>query len=324
VRRKRFAEIVVAGTVHDVSRRLRANACTLTMACTLIVLAAPVAADPPVSTLRKIKETRTIVIGHRESSIPFSYLDENNRPIGYSIDICAKVVDALRDGLGIPDLAIRYQPVTSKDRIPLVKNGSVDLECGSTTNNLDRQREVAFSVTLFVAANRLVAKKGAGIRTLPNVKNKTVVSTAGTTSLKQVRDFNDSYRYGMTILEGKDHAESFSMVEDGRAAAFSMDDILLASLVANSRNPGDYNLTIQALSVEPYGIMMRRGDPAFKRVVDDAIIRLFRTGEIGRIYAKWFEAPIPPKNVILNVPMSDTLRKVIKNPTDSGNPAVYH
>lgn len=278
----------------------------------------------PASTLKKIKQTRVVVIGYRESSMPFSYLDQNRRPIGYSMDICHHVVGVLKNDLAISDLKIEYKLVTPKDRIKLVKEGAVDIECGSTTNNRERQREVAFSKTTFVAASRLVAKKGSGIRMLISLKNKTVVSTAGTTPLTLLKEFNETYRYNMTILEGKDHAESFAMVEDGRAAAFAMDDILLASMVANAKNPSEFALTVQALSIEPYGMIIRRGDPAFKRAVDDAIVALFRSGEIRKIYTKWFQSPIPPKGVNLNVPMSDVLEKVIKNPTDSGNPASYH
>lgn len=281
-------------------------------------------AQTPLSTLKRIKENRTIVIGHRESSMPFSYLDERKQPVGYSVDLCIRVVEALQAKLGLPELKVQYKLVTSQDRIALVKDGSVDLECGSTTNNLERQREVSFSVTTFVAANRLVAKKKSNIRTLVSLKNKTVVSTGGTTSLKQLKEFNSTYNYGMTILEGKDHADSFNIVEEDRAVAFSMDDILLASLIASAKNPGDFSLTTQSLSIEPYGLMMRRGDPAFKRAVDDVIIELFRSGDIKKIYSKWFESPIPPKGINLKVPMSSILEKVIKRPIDSGNPMSYN
>lgn len=284
----------------------------------------PVSAHALTGTLAKIKDSGVIVIGYRESSIPFSYLDENKRPVGYSMDICMRVVDVVRSSLGLPNLKVEYRPVTSANRIELVKAGSVDLECGSTTNNLDRQKEVAFSVTTFVAANRMVSKKSSGIRILLNLKNKPVVSTAGTTSLRQLKETNVRESYNMTILEGRDHAESFAMVEDGRAVAFSMDDILLASLVASSKNPAEYALSVQALSVEPYGMMMRREDAEFKNTVDNVITSLFRNGEIKKIYAKWFRSPIPPKGINLNVPMSGVLEQVIKKPTDSGNPAAYH
>ncbi|MBI3898672.1 MAG: amino acid ABC transporter substrate-binding protein [Gammaproteobacteria bacterium] len=290
------------------------------VAITLVLVTAPAFPD----TLEKISSSGKIVLGYRESSVPFSYLDANQQPIGYSIDICSRVIDALKAKLQRPALQMEYKLVTSATRIPLVREGAVDLECGSTTNNLDRQKDVAFSVTTFVAANRLLSKKSSRIRMLFDLKGKTVVSTAGTTSLKQLSEFNERYRYGMKILEAKDHAESFAMIASDGAVAFSMDDILLASLVANTSNPTNYTLSIQPLSIEPYGMMLRRDDPDFKKAVDDAIIGLFRSGDIKKIYAKWFTSPIPPKGVNLNVPMSDMLEKVIKNPTDSGNPAFYH
>ncbi len=293
-----------------------------TAAAATLTLAAP-SAHAVTGTLKKIKDTGTIVIGNRESSIPFSYFEDDKKPIGYSTDICLRVVDAIRRSLAMPSLRVEYKLVTSATRIPLVKDGSVDLECGSTTNNLDRQKEVAFSVTTFIAANRMVSKKSAGIRILLNLKNKPVVVTTGTTSLKLLKDINAKESYNMTILEGKDHAESFGMIEDGRALAFSMDDILLASLIANSKNPTDYVLWGQPLALEPYGIMMRRDDTELKVAVDDAIVALFKSGEIKKIYRKWFLSPIPPKGINLNVPMSETLERVIKKPTDSGNPTSY-
>jgi glutamate/aspartate transport system substrate-binding protein len=276
------------------------------------------------STLDKIKAADAIVIGNRESSIPFSYLDDNRSPRGYSMDICMHIVEAVKTRLGRPNLRVDYRLVTSNNRIPLMKEGAIDIECGSTTNNLERQKDVAFSVTTFVAQTRFLSRKSSAARILFHLKGKQVVATDGTTSLKQLVEFNERHKYNMTIVKGKDHAESFAMVDDGRALAFVMDDILLASLAASSRNPGDYTLSMQGLSVEPYGIMLRRDDPAFKKLVDDAIIRLFESGEIYKIYNKWFTSPIPPKGINLNVPMSDILRKVIKKPTDSGNPAYYN
>lgn len=289
-----------------------------------MALSASTAVAADLETLARIKQTGAVAIGYRESSIPFSYLDQDGKPIGYSIDICHRIVDALKATLAMPALQPRYKLVTPGDRIEMVKNGSVDLECGSTTNNLERQREVAFSLTTFIAANRLLVKKSSGARILLNLKNKPVVSTAGTTSLKLLIEHNERDHYNMKILTARDHAEAFAMVEDGRAAAFSLDDILLASLIANSKAPDDYALIGQPLSVEPYGIMLRRGDPAFKKEVDETIKKLFYSGELHKIYAKWFTSPIPPKGVNLNVPMGALLEKVVRRPTDSGNPASYH
>jgi glutamate/aspartate transport system substrate-binding protein len=274
-------------------------------------------------TLKKIKDSGTINLGVRDSSIPFSYLDDKQSYQGYSIDLCMKAVSAIQKHLGMTQLNVKMNPVTSATRIPLMANGTVDLECGSTTNNLERQKQVAFAPTTFVSGNRLLAKKSANISSLNDLKGKTLVSTAGTTSMRQITALNTEKNLGLNILSAKDHAESFLMVETGRAVAFLMDDILLASLAATSKSPNDYAITKDALELEPYGIMMRRDDPAFKKVVDDAIIAVFKSGDINRIYAKWFQSPIPPKGVNLNWPMSDQLKKIIANPTDSGDPAAY-
>ncbi|HEV2612444.1 MAG TPA: transporter substrate-binding domain-containing protein [Noviherbaspirillum sp.] len=274
-------------------------------------------------TLKKIKDTGGITLGVRDSSIPFSYLDDKQSYQGYSIDLCMKVVSALQKQLGMSSLNVKMNPVTSATRIPLMANGTVDLECGSTTNNLERQKQVAFAPTTFVTANRLLAKKSSNIKSLDDMKGKTLVSTSGTSNLKQVTALNGERNLGMNIMTAKDHAEAFLMVETGRAVAFAMDDILLASLAASSKSPGDYSITSEALSVEPYAIMMRRDDPAFKKAVDDAIIALFKSGEINRLYTKWFQSPIPPKGINLNIPMSEPLKAVIAKPTDSGDPETY-
>jgi len=274
-------------------------------------------------TLKKIKDSGTITLGVRDSSIPFSYLDDKQSYQGYSIDLCMKIVSAVQKKLGLTTLNVKMNPVTSATRIPLMANGTVDLECGSTTNNLERQKQVAFAPTTFVTANRLLAKKSANIKSLNDMKGKSLVSTSGTSNLKQVTALNSERNLGMNIMAAKDHAEGFLMVETGRATAFAMDDILLASLAASSKSPNDYSITTEALSVEPYGIMLRRDDPEFKKVVDKAITDVFASGEINRIYNKWFLAPIPPRNINLNVPMSAQLKAVIAHPTDSGDPAAY-
>jgi glutamate/aspartate transport system substrate-binding protein len=274
-------------------------------------------------TLKKIKDTGTITLGVRDSSIPFSYLDDKQSYQGYSIDLCMKIVTAVQKQLGLTSLNVKMNPVTSATRIPLMANGTVDLECGSTTNNLERQKQVAFAPTTFVTANRLLAKKASNINTLDDMKGKSLVSTSGTSNLKQVTALNGERNLGMNIMAAKDHAEAFLMVETGRAVAFAMDDILLASLAASSKSPNDYAITKEALSVEPYGIMLRREDPQFKMAVDTAIENVMKSGEINKIYAKWFMSPIPPKNINLNVPMSDQLKMVIAKPTDSGDPAAY-
>ncbi len=274
-------------------------------------------------TLKKIRDTGTITIGHRDTSIPFSYYDDKQQVVGYAMDICMKIVDAVKANLKMAKLDVKLNPVTSATRIPLMANGTIDLECGSTTNNLDRQKQVAFTITHFVTANRYVAKKSSNIKSLADLKGKTVVSTSGTTNIKWATEENTKRNLGMNIIAAKDHAESFLTVETGRAVAFFMDDILLYSLVASSRNPSEWVIGSEAYTVEPYGIMLRKDDAAFKKVVDGAVSALYKSGEINKIYEKWFLQPIPPKGVNLNVPMSAQFKKVVGKPTDSGDPKDY-
>jgi glutamate/aspartate transport system substrate-binding protein len=283
--------------------------------------AAPAAAQE--GTLGKIASRGAVTIGHRDASIPFSYYDDRQQPVGYALDLCLRIVDAVKSELKLPKLEVRYQLVTSANRIPLMANGTIDLECGSTTNNLEREKQVAFTITHFVTANRWVAKKASKIGSLADLKGKTIVSTAGTTNIKQITELNAAQNLGMHIISANGHPEAFQMVESGRAVAFVMDDILLYSLAAQSRRPADYAISASALSVEPYGIMLRRDDPAFKKVVDAAMARIYKSGEINRIYEKWFLKPIPPRGLNLNVPMSEQFRKVIARPTDSGDPDAY-
>src|SRR5216117_4100557 len=268
-------------------------------------------------TLKKIKDSGSITIGHRDASIPFSYYDDRQQPVGYAVDLCMRIVDAVKSELKMPNLKVNYQLVTSANRIPLMANGTIDLECGSTTNNLERQKQVSFTITHFVTANRFVSMKAANLKDLNDIKGKTVVSTSGTTNIKQITELNGQKNLGITILPAKDHAEAFLMVETGRAAAFFMDDILLYSLVASSKNPAEWTISAEALSVEPYGIMLRKDDPSFKKVVDGAMTAVYKSGEINKIYAKWFLSPVPPKGVNLNVPMSDVFKHVVAKPTDS-------
>jgi glutamate/aspartate transport system substrate-binding protein len=286
-------------------------------------LSAPAFAQALTGTLAKVKETGTITIGHRESSVPFSYYDDSQKVIGYAMDLCYKIADAVKAELKLDKLDIKLNPVTSATRIPLIANGTVDLECGSTTNNLEREKQVAFTITHFVTANRFVSKKSSGLKTVDDLKGKTVVSTSGTTNIKQITEIGAQKGLGLNIIAAKDHAEAFLMVETDRAAAFVMDDILLYSLVATSKTPGDYVISADALSVEPYGIMLRRDDAPFKAVVDAAMTAIYKSGAITGIYEKWFLKPIPPKGINLNVPMSAAFKKVIATPTDSGDPAWY-
>jgi glutamate/aspartate transport system substrate-binding protein len=288
---------------------------------TVASIASPAAAQE--GTLKKIKDSGSITVGHRDASIPFSYYDDKQQPVGYAVDLCMRIVDAVKSELKLPKLEVKYQLVTSANRIPLMANGTIDLECGSTTNNLERQKTVGFTITHFVTANRWIAKKSANIKSLADLKGKTIVSTAGTSNIKQITEINAAQNLGMNIISANGHPEAFQMVETGRAVAFVMDDILLYSLAAQSRSPNDYAISAEPLSVEPYGIMVRKDDAPFKKVVDAAMVQLYKSGQINAIYDKWFLKPVPPKGLNLNVPMSDTFKKVIGNPTDSGDPAAY-
>ena len=293
-------------------------------ALVISALSLPATAQDFGGTLKKVKETGAITIGFRESSVPFSYLDDAQKPIGFAMDICAKVVDEVKATLKLDKLTVNYNPVTSATRIPLIANGTVDLECGSTTNNPDRQKQVAFTNSHFLTASRFVSKKSSKIKTIEDLKGKTVVSTSGTTNIRQLNEANTARGLGLNIIAAKDHAEAFLMVETDRAVAFVMDDILLAGLIAGSKDPAAYEITDDAFSKpEPYGIMLRRDDPAFKAVVDKATAAQFKSPDMEKLYAKWFLTPIPPKGVDLNVPLSAALKRAFANPTDSGDPATY-
>jgi glutamate/aspartate transport system substrate-binding protein len=273
----------------------------------------PVMAD----TLKKVKDSGTITMGIRESSTPLSYLDDKQQPVGYHIDICNKVVDAVKAKLKNPKLKVQHQPVTSQNRIPLVTNGTVDLECGSTTNNEDRQKQVSFGVTTFVTNVRMAVKKNSGISSLSQLGGKPVATTTGTTSVRLMRSHEKGQNVDFKEVFGKDHADSFLLLETDRAVAFVMDDNLLAGLIATSKSPNDYAIVGEVLSVEPIAVMLRKDDPEFKKLVDDTIKGLMKSGEINKIYAKWFMSNIPPKNVNVNLPMSDKLKELIKNPSDA-------
>lgn len=267
-------------------------------------------------TLDKIKESKTIVLGYRDSSIPFSYIAGNpNQPEGYAHDLQLKVVDAVKKNLNIPDLKVRYNLVTSQNRIPLVSNGTVDLECGSTTNNKERQQQVAFSVGYFEVGGRLLTAKDSGVKDFADLKGKKVVTTAGTTSERWLKQH--ATELGVSdVISAKDHAESFLMLQSGRAAAFMMDDILLAGEQSKAKDPANWVIVGTAPIKEIYGCMLRKDDTAFKQVVDDAIKATYTSGEINTMYKKWFESPIPPKNINLNFPMSEDVKALIATPHD--------
>src|SRR3978361_212325 len=275
-------------------------------------------------TLKKIKETGTITIGYRDSSIPFSYLDDNQKPIGFAIDICLRIVDAVKNELKLDKLAVEFNPLTSSARIPLLANGTIDLECGSTTNNADRLKQVAFTNTHFLTATRFVSKKFGKLNSIDDLKGKSVASTSGTTNIKQLTEANAARNLGINIIPAKEHAESFLLVETDRAVAAVLDDILLASFVAGSKDPDAYVISKDAFSKpEPYGIMLRKDDPAFKKVVDGATAALYKSGEGQKLYDKWFTQKIPPKGLNLNAPISAELKNQFAKPSDSPDPGSY-
>ncbi|MEN7430872.1 glutamate/aspartate ABC transporter substrate-binding protein [Chromobacterium sp. TRC.1.1.SA] len=288
--------------------------CTLAAMATLAAL--PAGAAELTGTLKKIKDSGVIVLGNRDSSIPFSYYDNNQKPIGYSVDLANKVVDEVKKELKLPNLQVKYNLVTSQTRIPLVQNGTVDLECGSTTNNAERGKQVAFSVGIFEIGTRLLTAKTSGVKDFPDLKGKNVVTTAGTTSERLIKAMNASKSMGMNVISAKDHGESFLMLESGRAAAFMMDDALLYGEMAKAKNPANWVVTGKSQSYEIYGCMLRKDDAAFKKVVDTALEKTFKSGEVNKIYAKWFTSPVPPKGLNLNFPMSDELKVLLAKPTD--------
>ncbi len=294
------------------------------LALAALFLALPAKAADLTGTLQKIKETGTITMGVRESSVPFSYLDDQQKPVGYAIDICYQVVDAVKKALSMPDLKVLTVPVLSSNRIPLMANGTIDLECGSTTNNVERQKQVAFTNTHYLTASKFVAKAAAHLTTIDALKGKTVVSTAGSTNIVQLNKANADRNLGITVVAAKDHAEAFLMVETDRAAAFVMDDVILASFIASAKDPAAYAIGDEAFSLaEPYGIMLRRDDAPFKALVDKATAD-FYTSTAGKAnYAKWFQAPIPPKGLNLNTPMSKGLMGAYAHPSDNADPASY-
>jgi len=291
----------------------RAFFCVASLLYAAGTLAAEDALGP---TLQKIKSANVIAIGHRTSSIPFSYYDENQNPIGFSQDLCQKIIDKVKARLNLPQLAVRLIPVTSQNRTPLVQNGTVDLECGVTSNLKNRWQQVSFGTNFFVASSRILTRKDSGIKDFSDLAGKSVVTNAGTTSEQLLRNLNEHRKMNMQIQSAKDYGEAFLILQSGRVAAYVMDDVLLAGVRTTAQQPGDWALVGTPFGAEPYGFMMRKDDPQFKQLVDETLSGLMKSGEIKKIYTKWFGAPIPPKNINFNFPMSDTLAKVYAMPSD--------
>ncbi len=267
-------------------------------------------------TVKKLKDTGSITLGHRESSIPFSYYNDQQQVIGYSQELMLKAVDGVKEQLKLAKLDTKLMPVTSANRITLVQNGTIDIECGSTTNNLERQKQVGFSTTIFVIGTKLMTKKDSGIKDFPDLAGKNVVTTAGTTSERLLRKMNEEKQLKMNIISAKDHGEAFLTLETGRAVAFMMDDALLFGEMAKAKKPGDWIVTGTAQSKEAYGCMVRKDDPEFKKLIDAALTKAMTSGEAEKIYAKWFMNPIPPKGLNLAMPLSDEMKALYKAPND--------
>jgi glutamate/aspartate transport system substrate-binding protein len=284
------------------------------LCCCCLLSSAP--AQELTGTLKKIKDSGSIALGYRESSVPFSYYDNSNQVIGYSQELAGIVIDAIKQKLELPNLRVKLVPVTSGNRIPLVQNGTVDIEAGSTTNNVDREKQVSFSNTFFVIGTRLLVKKNSGIKDFPDLKGKPVVTTAGTTSEVLLRGMNEKNSMGLDIISAKDHAESFLILQSDRAVAFMMDDALLAGERAKAHNPNDWEIVGTPQSKEAYGMMLPKDEVEFKKVVDKAIAQAETSGTAEKLYQKWFMAPIPPKNLNLNLPLSDDMKALFRSPND--------
>lgn len=273
-------------------------------------------AEELTGTLKKIKDNGVIVVGHRESSVPFSYYDNQQKVVGYSQDYSNKIVDAVKAKIGVADLQVKLIPITSQNRIPLLQNGTFDFECGSTTNNLERQQQAAFSNTIFIVGTRLLTKKDSGIKDFPDLAGKTVVVTSGTTSEKLLNKLNEEKKLDMRIISAKDHGDAFRTMETGRAVAFMMDDALLAGERAKAKQQGDWVIVGTAQSEEAYGCMLRKDDPQFKKLVDDTIATLQTSGEAEKSFDRWFKQPIPPKDLNMNFDLSAEMKALFKAPND--------
>lgn len=295
--------------MHRNPRRLALQVCFIALSATALSAQAS-------DTLAKIRASRTITIAHREASLPFSYFDAEKKPIGYAVELCQKIADAVRRELKLTQIDIRYLPVTPSNRIEAIASGKADLECGSTTNNAERRKQVAFTIPHFVAAARMVVRSDSGIRNWSDLRGKRVVTTKGTTTVKLLTERDKVRALNLALIEGRDHDDSFAMVEKGEAAAFPMDDVLLYGLRASAANPDHFSVIGDALSAEPYAIMLRKDDPAFKAVVDREMSRIINDGEIYKLYDKWFRSPIPPRGQNMNMAMGHLLRDTFRFPTD--------
>src|SRR3982751_7101776 len=267
-------------------------------------------------TLKKIKDTGVITEGVRESSGALAFTLGDGKYTGFHYDVCAHIIEDIQKQLGMAKIDVKYQPVTSQNRIPLVQNGTVDLECGSTTNNATRLKDVSFAPTLYVEEVRIAVKANSGIKGIADLNGKTVATTTGTTSVQLLRKNKRAQGINFKELNGKDHSDSFLLLESGRADAFVMDGQILAGLISKSKNPNDYAIVGEVLSVEPIAIMFRKEDPAFKKAVDDSVRNMIKSGDVAKLYDKWFMQPIPPSNTKVGLPASDMTKAAWANPND--------
>ncbi|EKT61448.1 amino acid ABC transporter substrate-binding protein [Providencia burhodogranariea] len=275
-----------------------------------------VQAEELTGTLKKINDNGVIVVGHRESSVPFSYYDNSQKVVGYSQDYSNEIIDAVKKKLNKPDLDVKLIPITSQNRIPLLQNGTYDFECGSTTNNLERQKQAAFSNTIFVVGTRLLTKNDSGVKDFADLAGKNVVVTSGTTSEVLLNKLNEEKNMKMRIISAKDHGDSFRTLESGRAVAFMMDDALLAGERAKAKKPDAWEIVGKPQSEEAYGCMLRKDDPQFKALVDDTIAKAQTSGTAEKSFDRWFNQPIPPKNLNLKFSLSDEMKTLFKSPND--------
>jgi glutamate/aspartate transport system substrate-binding protein len=297
----------------------RCLAVVLAVAC----LHGPVQAQGASPTLERIRHTGVITLGYRVASVPFSYLDARRQPVGYSIDICRRIVDAVRERVGAGELEVREVAVTSATRIPMLADRAIDLECGVTTHTAERDRFVSFSMTTFVAASRLLVKKDGPVQQLQDLRGRTVVTTLATTSMVFLRAANQAQELDMKILAGQDDVDALRMLRNDQAMAFAMDDVLLRGLVAAAPDGDAYRVCDEALTVEPYGIGLPHGDPAFKQIVDEVIVSMYRSGAMYALYRQWFQQPVPPRGINLRMPQPDWLARLVRNPSDSAEPQDY-
>jgi glutamate/aspartate transport system substrate-binding protein len=294
---------------------------SLILVATITAVAMPVASAA--SRVDRIKATGEITLGFRNSSIPFSYLDDHQTPVGYSMDICHHIVDSLKKDFNLPNLKTKLMTVTQPTRIPLVANGTVDLACGSSTNTKERQAQVSFSPTTFLTSNRFTALKASNLKVLSDLKGKVVVANPGSANILWVTKVNAEQKLGMKIVPAATHSEAFLAVQNGRASAYFNDDVMLATLIAGSRSPADWMVSKEAFDLQPYAIIEPKNDEQFKAAVDNAVKTMMKDGTMAKLYAKWFAQPIPPQNINLNWPMTPALKKAFDHPTDSPDPAVY-